>query len=525
MRNQDILIMENITKVYPNGFVANSNVNFSLRKGEIHALAGENGAGKTTLMKILFGLEKPEKGEIIYNGKEININSPLEAIELGIGMVHQHFMLVPSLTVAENIMLGMEPKKGLSLNLEEMERKTEEISSKYNLPVPTKEKVANISVGMKQRVEILKTLAREAKVIILDEPTAVLTPQETEELFERLIDLKKMGHTIVFISHKLNEIKQICDRITVLRQGRTIITTDVEALSIEDISKLMIGSDLPPRIAKDARSLSDENVLEIKDLTYRNEDNVIKLENFNLSIKSNEIVGVAGIEGNGQRELSELITGNLKMNSKSSGTIKILNEEIFNKSIRELREIGVSHIPEDRLEDGSSYKMTIFDNIISDRYYLKEYTIGPLINTKKLNPIVDELISHYQVKCDDFNDTISLLSGGNIQKVVVAREFSANTKLIVANQPTRGIDIGSATFIRNKLLQLANENGVGVLLISADLDELLTISDTIIVMYNGRIVGKFDDVSKVDEIILGEYMLGIKNDFDTTSEGKVDAYL
>ena len=523
MSNKDILIMENITKVYPNGFIANENINFSLKKGEIHALAGENGAGKTTLMKILFGLEKPEEGRIIYNGEEIRINSPLEAIKLGIGMVHQHFMLVPSLTVTENIMLGMEPRTGLSLNYEEMEQKTQEISNLYNLPVPTKAKVVDISIGMKQRVEILKTLVREAKVIILDEPTAVLTPQETEDLFERLIDLKKMGHTIVFISHKLNEIKQICDRITVLRQGKSIITMDVDALSIEDISKLMIGGDLPPRMAKNPRSFSGEDILEIKDLTYIDDDNIIKLDKFNLSIKSGKIVGVAGIEGNGQIELSKLITGNLKLNSKSSGTIKILNEKVSDKSIRELREMGVSYIPEDRIEDGSSYTMPIFDNIISDRYYKKEYTKGPLINIKKLKPHVNELISEYQVKCDSSSDTISLLSGGNIQKVVVSREFSSNTKFIVANQPTRGIDIGTATFIRNKLLQLANDDGVGVMLISADLDELLTISDTIIVMYNGKIVGKFDDVSKVDEIILGEYMLGIKNDFDDISEGKVEA--
>lgn len=522
MNDTDILVMDNISKIYPNGVVANENVNFALREGEIHGLVGENGAGKTTLMKILFGQIKSETGSITYMGEKVNIESPLEAINMGIGMVHQHFMLVPSLTVAENIMLGIEPKKGMSLDKDELRKMTEEISARYNLPVSADKTISSLTIGMKQRVEILKTLARNAKVIILDEPTAVLTPQETEELFDRLVELKDMGHTIVFISHKLNEVKQICDRITVLRQGKSVITTDVDALSVSDISELMIGGELPHRISKDARSISEDVILSVKNLNYKNQDNVTKIDNFNLDVRSGEIVGVAGVEGNGQKEISELITGNLKMNSLSSGTVEVQGEVVIDKTVRELRELGVSYIPEDRLDVGSSYDMTIFDNIISDRYYFDEYTNGPLLNQKKLDKLVQSLIKDYYVKCDDSDDTIGLLSGGNIQKVVVSREFSSKTKLIIANQPTRGIDIGSATFIRNKLLELANDGGVGVLLISADLEELLSISDTIIVMYDGQIAGRFEDVSKVNEIILGEYMLGIKNDFKIIEQERID---
>lgn len=513
---EEVLKMENITKIYPNGFVANKSVNFSLRRGEIHALAGENGAGKTTLMKILFGQEKPEEGKIYFEGNEIEISSPIEAIKMGIGMVHQHFMLVPSLTVAENIMLGIEPKKGISLDTKEMINQTKIISKKYNLPVPATKRVNDISIGMKQRVEILKTLARDAKIIILDEPTAVLTPQETEELFERLVELKHMGYTIVFISHKLNEIKEICDRITIIRRGQTITTERVENLSIKDISRMMIGEELPKRAIKENKHLTEKTVLEMNNVNYINDDGVIKLNNFSLNIKAGEIVGVAGIEGNGQKELSELISG--EIDKPTSGQIILNGCDVQNESIRNLRERGVSNIPEDRLSVGCAYNMTIYDNIISDRYYFKEYSKGPLIDSKKLHKLVDNLVRQYQVKCDNSKDTISLLSGGNIQKVVVAREFSTQSSLIVANQPTRGIDIGSATFIRNRLIELSSDNSSSVLLISADLDELLSISDRIIVMYEGKIVGNFTDIENLSEHILGEYMLGIKSDNDTHSK-------
>ncbi|MFX0549581.1 ABC transporter ATP-binding protein [Hathewaya histolytica] len=502
---KELLEMKNITKVYPNGIVANNGINFSIREGEIHALMGENGAGKSTLMKILFGIEQAEEGEIFLRGEKINITSPNIAIKYGIGMVHQHFMLVPSLTVAENMVLGVEPKKGVSIDLDKAIKMTEELSKKYNLKVDPRAKVEDLPVGIKQKVEILKALLRGAKILILDEPTAVLTPQETQELFEELINLKKQGHTMIFISHKLKEIKQICDRITIMRNGKYMGVHDVTQISEQDISRLMVGRDVVLKIDKEKAKPKDV-VLNVDGVSYYDETNKKVLNKACFSVRSGEILGVAGVEGNGQRELVESITG---MRKYDEGKISITGTEISDLSIKKIRELGTSHIPEDRMTYGVAGNVSIEQNLISDKYDSKELNGGLLLKIHKIKELAEKLVKDYKVKCNSPKQGVGRLSGGNIQKVVVAREFSSNPKFIIANQPTRGVDVGAAEFIRRKLVEL-RDNGTGVMLVSADLNEVLELSDSLIVMYGGEITAYFEDASKVTEEELGFYMLGVK---------------
>ena len=502
---EEILLMDKITKVYPNGFVASKEVTFSINKGEIHALVGENGAGKTTLMKILFGIEQPEEGRIVIKGKEVKIHNPLEAIAYGVGMVHQHFMLVPSLTVAENMVLGMEPKKNGMFDFEEAVKITEEIAKKYNLKVDARAKVEDLPVGFKQKVEILKALLRGAEILILDEPTAVLTPQETAELFVELKNLRNHGHTIVFISHKLNEIKELCDRLTVLRLGKSVGKANVCDVTEQEISKMMVGRDVVLKVEKTVAQ-PKEAVLKVKNLNISNDDGKSIVNNISFSVRKGEILGVAGVEGNGQSQLSEAITGLLKF---SDGDIWINDTSVKNKSIRKIRELGVSHVSEDRMTYGVAAGSGVKDNIMSDRYYKKEFNNGIIINDKKINSLTDNLIKDFLIKCDDRDQAVRMLSGGNMQKVVVAREFSSSPKLVVANQPTRGIDVGATEFIRKKLVHL-RDDGAAILLISADLNEVLELSDGLIVMNEGKIAAYIPDVSQITEMELGEYMLGIK---------------
>lgn len=502
----DVLLeMRGITKVYSNGFVANENVNFSVAEGEIHALVGENGAGKSTLMKVLFGIETPEEGEILLQGKKVKIDSPLTAIKYGIGMVHQHFMLVPSLTVAENMILGMEPKKHGLVSLEKANEITAEIAEKYHFEVDPRAKVEDIPVGMKQKVEILKALLRGARILILDEPTAVLTPQETRELFVQLRALKEMGHTIIFISHKLQEIKEICDRITVLRLGKCMGTCNVADVTEQEISKMMVGRDVILKIEKKPPQIG-KTVLKVRDLKMKKNRNRYILNGVSFSVRAGEILGVAGVEGNGQRELSDLITG---MEPMESGEIFINGQNIRGKTVGRIRSMGVSHISEDRMTYGAVADASVEENLISDRFQKKEYNRGLLFNLKKLAELSDRLIRQYLIKCDDRDQNVGMLSGGNIQKVVVAREFSSSPRLIVANQPTRGIDVGASEFIRKKLVEL-RDNGAAILLISADLNEILEVSDSIIVMNSGEIAAYFPDHRDVTEEELGKYMLGVQ---------------
>ncbi len=502
---QEILLMDKITKVYPNGFVANKEVEFSINKGEIHALVGENGAGKTTLMKILFGIEQPEEGDIIIKGEKRKINNPLEAIKYGVGMVHQHFMLVPSLTVAENIVLGMEPKKGVVFNFEEAVDLCQKASEKYNLKVDPRTKVEDLSVASKQKVEILKALIRGAEILVLDEPTAVLTPQETAELFVELKTLREQGHTIIFISHKLNEIKEICDRLTVLRLGKSVGKAIVSEVSEQDISRMMVGRDVVLKVEKE-RATPTEKVLEIKDLTMLSDTGKTIVNDVSFSVRRGEIVGIAGVEGNGQAEISEAITGLMNFDK---GEILVLNNNIKGKKIRAIRELGVAHISEDRMTYGVAASVGAKDNIMSDRYYKKEFNKGIILDSKKINELSDKLIKDFLIKCDDREQPVKMLSGGNMQKVAVAREFSSSPNLIIANQPTRGIDVGATEFIRKELVNL-RDKGIAVLLISADLNEVLELSDSLIVMNEGKIAAYIEDASSINDMELGEYMLGVK---------------
>lgn len=501
----EILLMKNITKVYPNGIVANKDVNFSVNEGEIHALMGENGAGKSTLMKMLFGLEIPEEGEIFINGKAIKIDSPTTAIKNGIGMVHQHFMLVPSLTIAENMVLGIEPRKNGFIDFKKAVAITEEISKKYNLIVDPEAKIEDLPVGMKQKVEILKALLRGAEILILDEPTAVLTPQETKELFEELVTLKKKGHTIIFISHKLKEIKEICDRITILRGGRSVGVHHVKDVTQEEISKLMVGRDVVLKIDK-TPAKPKEIVLKVEEVNHIDVMGKNILNKISFFVREGEIVGIAGVEGNGQRELIELITG---LDQYDEGSIIICDKEIRGLTIKQIRDLGISHISEDRMTYGVAEFASIEENIISDRFDNKDLNNKGLLKIRKIQSLVKQLIDDYKVKCDNGQQPVKMLSGGNIQKVVVAREFSSSPKIIIANQPTRGIDVGAIEFIYEKLIQLRDE-GVGVLLISSDLNEVMELSDRLLVMYGGEVVASFEDSTKVTEEELGMYMLGIK---------------
>ena len=499
-----ILEMKGITKVYPNGIVATKDMNFSVKKGEIHALAGENGAGKTTLMKILFGIEPPEQGQILIHGQPVQIKSPIHAIEHGIGMVHQHFMLVPSFTVAENIVLGIEPKRRGKVDMNKAIALTKEYAQKYQLEVDPMEKAENLPVGIKQRVEILKALVRGVDILILDEPTAVLTPQETKELFKQLILFKEQGNTIIFISHKLDEIKALCDRITIMRAGKNMGTYQVADVTTQEISRLMVGRDVVLKMDK-APATPGVEVLRIDGLDYTAGKRKL-LDHIRLRVKAGSILGVAGVEGNGQNELVDCLTGKRHV---PAGVITVGQQgDIGELNIREIRDLDVSHIPADRMVEGVAAEGKISENLITDQYSSSKLSRYGFQNKKAIQNFVNELIAFYQIKCDSGEQTVGMLSGGYIQKVVVARELSKSPRLVIANQPTRGVDVGAAEFIHSKLLELRDQ-GSGIFLVSADLNEVLGLSDELIVMHNGKISAYFPNPSQVNEEELGRYMLGI----------------
>ena len=506
MNEEYVIQMQGITKVYPNGTVANQDVNLNVRKGEIHALMGENGAGKSTLMKMLFGLEQPTSGQILVNGEAVNLSSPTVAISKGIGMVHQHFMLVPSLTVAENMVLGMVPKKqGMLIDYKKAVEITEEYSKKFNLPVDANAKVMDIPVGMKQKVEILKALVRGAKILILDEPTAVLTTQETAELFTELKALKTQGYTLIFISHKLNEIMEITDRMTILRGGRSMGIYETKDVTPEEISRLMVGRDVVLTVEKEDAKPTDE-VLRIRDVEFVNDWGKKMLDKVSLSVRRGEILGIAGVEGNGQKELVDMLFG---FSTPNAGTITVNGENIIGLNQRQIREKHISLVPEDRMLYGIAATASIEENLISDRCGNPEYNNGLLFNMKAIHEASERLVKDYVVLCKSPSQQIGSLSGGNIQKVVVAREFSNDPVLIIADQPTRGIDVGATEFIRKKLVELSR-SGIAVLLISADLNEVMELSDSLIIMCGGHIAAYFEDTKELTDELMGKYMLGIE---------------
>lgn len=501
----DILKMSNITKVYSNGVMANKDVDFSVREGEIHALMGENGAGKSTLMKILFGALEVNSGTITFNGKKVEKLNSHKAIELGIGMVHQHFMLVDSLKVYENVILGMEPKKYGFVDNKSAIKFVEDVAEKYNLKVDPLAKVSDISVGLKQKVEIIKVLARGAKLLILDEPTAVLTPQETEELFDELLLLKQSGHTIIFISHKIKEVRQICDRITVLRGGKTIGVMDVEGSSEEEISNFMVGREVVLKVDKKQSDFKEE-LLTVKNLTYTNEFGNKMVNNVSFSVKRGQILGVAGVEGNGQNEIAECVFGMIR---NAKGNISFKGKNLLEEDIKYRRYSGISYIPEDRITTGVAADLSIWENIIADRVDKPVLKTNIFLSKLKIKEMVTSLIKEFTILAKNMHQQAAMLSGGNMQKIVVAREFSADPDLLIANQPTRGIDVGANEFIWKKIVDLRDEDK-GILLISADLNEILELSDSIMVMHDGEVAAYFENASELTEKELGLYMLGIK---------------
>ena len=503
---QELLRMEGITKVYPNGFMANKDVTFSVAAGEIHALMGENGAGKTTLMKILFGHENCQEGKIYINGEEAKIAGPLDAIAKGIGMVHQHFMQVPDLTVAENIMLGIEPGRGQYFDRRQAVRLTREAAEKYHLEVDPNALIRDLSVGYKQKVELLKVLTRGVRVLILDEPTAVLTPQETAELFVQLKVLKEQGYGIIFISHKLEEVMELCDRCTVLRHGRVTGHGEIRDLTPEKLSQMMVARSVDLKMHKRAAE-PGEGILHIEKLNYINDIGVHVLHDLSFGVRAGEIVGIAGVEGNGQTELSEIVTGLLQ---RTDGSIRLNGKETAGKSIRQIRQLGLAHISEDRMKYGIAENLSIRENLASIYLDDPRFKRGFLFNTRELNRFADQCIRDFEIACTGREEAVRFLSGGNIQKVIIAREFCSGANLIIANQPTRGIDIGTTELIRRLLVRYTREKNVGALLISSDMNELLEVSDRLLVMHKGRIAAQFTEPQALETQLLGEYMLGVR---------------
>lgn len=502
-----IIEMLGITKEFP-GIIANDNITLQLRKGEIHALLGENGAGKSTLMSVLFGLYQPEKGSIKVKGKTVKINGPLDANALGIGMVHQHFKLVHNFTVLQNIILGVETVSGGFLKMEEARKKVLELSEHYHLAVDPDAYVSDISVGMQQRIEILKMLYRENEILIFDEPTAVLTPQEIDELMNIMRGLAKEGKSILFITHKLNEIKAVADRCSVLRRGRYIGTVDVKTTDKETMSEMMVGRKVNFKVDKKAAK-PKEVVLDVKTLTVHSKQKGNKkalVHDISFEVRKGEVVSIAGIDGNGQSELIQAITGLIKCDS---GSIKLHGEDITKKSIRYRNIHGLSHIPEDRHKHGLVLEYTIEDNLVLQEYFTKKYQKCGFLKHGAIHENAVKLIEQYDIRSGQGAiTTCRSMSGGNQQKVIIAREIQRKPELLVAVQPTRGLDVGAIEFVHKQLIA-ERDKGSGVLLVSFELDEVMNLSDRILVMYEGEIVASLtpDEVT-IQE--LGLYMAGSK---------------
>jgi ABC-type uncharacterized transport system ATPase subunit len=482
--------------------VANDRVDFDLRRGEVHALLGENGAGKSTLMSILYGLYHPDEGEIRVDGEPVRVDSPSKAIELGIGMVHQHFMLVPVMTVTENIVLGNEPRRGGGLmDVREGARRVRELSERYGLAVDPDAVIEDVTVGMQQRVEILKTLYRDAGILVLDEPTAVLTAQEAGELFDVLRALKKDGVAIVFISHKLGEALEIADRITVLRRGKKIDTVPAEGSTEQSLARLMVGRDVLLQVEKSDAPAGDP-VLEVEDLHVRDDRELEAVRGVSLAVRAGEIVALAGVDGNGQHELVEAIAG---LRRADSGSVRIAGKDITGSGVRATSDAGVAHIPEDRHLRGLVLDFTLAENLALREYHKPPFSYRGWLNIGRVNRRARELLSEYDVRGGSPGTLASSLSGGNQQKVAVAREIASNPSLLIAHQPTRGLDVGAIEFVHRRLVA-ERDAGRGILLVSLEFDEVRSLADRILVIYEGRIVGEFPPDTSEEE--LGVAMTG-----------------
>jgi simple sugar transport system ATP-binding protein len=500
MADAPLLELRGITKRFP-GIVANNRVDFELAQGEVHALLGENGAGKSTLMNILYGLYHPDEGEIRLNGAPVRIDSPRDAIDLGIGMVHQHFMLIPVMTVAENIVLAREPRKGPFLDLSRAEERVRELSRRFGLAVRPEARVASISVGMQQRAEILKALYRGADILILDEPTAVLTPPEARELFEIIRSLQAEGKSIVFISHKLNEVLEIADRITVLRLGKQIDTVPREGATNEGLARLMVGRDVVLRVDK-RQAQPGETLLEVENLTVLDERGLEAVRGVSFEVKAGEIVGIAGVDGNGQSELIDALTG---LRRPSAGQITVAGEDLTTANARECLDVGVGHIPEDRQLRGLVLDFTLAENLALHDFRKEPASKWGWLYPRRLIERAARLLKEFDVRGGGPQSRAAALSGGNQQKVVIAREVSRHPKVLVAAQPTRGLDVGAIEFVHQRLVA-ERDRGRAILLLSFELEEILSLSDRILVVYEGRIAGEYEP--GVSEEELGIAMTG-----------------
>jgi ABC-type uncharacterized transport system ATPase subunit len=501
-----ILRMQNICKYFP-GVKANQDINLEVKKGEVHALLGENGAGKSTLMNVLYGLYTPNSGKIFFNEKEVRIESPKDAINLGIGMVHQHFMLIPALSAVENVVLGMKTAKTPRLDLQDAAVQFKKLAEQYGFDLEPWVKVSQLTVGQQQRLEILKALYRGADLLILDEPTAVLTPQEVEGLFIMIRKLTSEGHTIILITHKLREVMAICDRITVLRGGFATATLDKDKTNPEELSKLMVGREVIREYTKEAYQPKNI-ILELKNVECHDNRGLKVIKGIDLQLCKGEILGICGVDGNGQRELVDAITGLTKV---TEGKVFLNNEEITNMLPRAILDKNVSHIPEDRHKRGVILEMDLVENIMMMDYYKTPYAKGIVLQWEKIKSRAKEVIKDFQVKTPSSNELMKNLSGGNQQKVVLGREISRNPELLIAMHPARGLDVGATEYVHKKIIE-ARDEGKGVLLISTELDEILALSDRIAVIYEGEIMGIVTPEVPLHE--LGLMMAGTRKKFD-----------
>lgn len=498
--------MKNITLSF-NKKVANDDVTLQLKKGEVHALLGENGAGKSTLMNVLFGLYKADKGEIYVNGKKEIIDNAVTANKLGIGMVHQHFKLVHNFTIMENIVLGVEETKFGVLKLNEARKRVEELCKKYKFDLDLDAKIEDITVGMQQRTEILKMLFRSNDIMIFDEPTAVLTPQEIQEFMIIVKNLKKEGKSILFISHKLDEIKEVADRCSILRKGKLIATVEVDKVSKEEMSEMMVGRKVSLKVDKSPAKVGDV-VLQVRHLVVAGEKgHKDKVHDVSFDVRAGEIVCIAGIDGNGQSELIKGITGSKPL---KSGTVNLMGQDFTHKSIRYKNTHGISHIPEDRHRDGLILDYNMEKNMVLQEYFESRFSRGGFLKQKEITDYTDELINDYDIRSmAGASSIVRNMSGGNQQKIIIAREMTKQHKLMIAVQPTRGLDVGAIEYIHKNIVK-QRDQGIGVLLVSFELEEVMNLADRILVMFEGEIVGEFTDIQNLDLNELGLYMAGGK---------------
>lgn len=499
-----VLEMRGITKRFP-GVLANDGVDLTLNEGEILALLGENGAGKTTLMNVLYGLYTQDEGEIYVRGEKVTIHSPNDAITRGIGMVHQHFMLIPVFTVTENVMLGIERTKGgIFLDRATVAERIREISKRFGLKVDPDAYVEDLSVGAQQRVEIIKVLYREANILVFDEPTAVLTPQEVDDLFVVIHSLVEQGKSLIFITHKLNEVMSIADRIMVLRNGKLAGTTTPDETTEASLASMMVGREVLLEVEK-GPAKPGEVVLEVRDLCVRDDRHLMAVKEASFQVKAGEVLGVAGVQGNGQTELVEALTGLRKI---EEGQVTISGHDTTTASPREITEIGSAHVPEDRLRDGLVLTFSVADNLVLNTYYQHPFSKGSSLQPEEIAKAANERVQQFDVRTPSITVPVSNLSGGNQQKVIVAREFSRPIKLLIASQPTRGLDVGSIEYIHKRIIEKRDE-GCAVLLVSPELDEVMSLSDRIAVVYEGKIL----DIIPAEQATrekLGLLMAGVK---------------